>query len=315
MTRRVAVLLTTGLLLALLAAFVAWPLVRVLQTSVTARDGALTLRYYGELFATWREIRLLLQSLALAVVATSITVVLAALLAFAMMRTAMPGKRLVSGITVLTLIAPPFLVSLALVLLLGQKGLVTRWLGLGTSIEGFPGLVVAQVLTFLPYAYLLIASVLATVDGALEAAAENLGAGKLAILSRVPLALARPGLVSAALIVFVLSLADFANPVLIGGPYGVLATEIYHRSVSGNTVPSAAAMGVVLLGPCLAAYLINAYWTGARSSIAVPVPARAWRPAARPVGWGLAVVAWAVALALLVVYGTIVLGSVVTAWG
>jgi len=314
-THRIAVALTAGLLLILLAAFIFWPLARILLTSVTARDGALTVSHYGELFTTWRDLGLLLRSLALAATTTAITVGLAVLLAFAVLRTAMPGRPLVSGITLLTLIAPPFLASLALVLWLGQKGLVTRWLGLEASIEGFSGLVVAQVLTFLPHAYLLIASVLATVDGALEDAAENLGAGEVTILGRVTLALARPGLVSAALAVFVLSLVDFANPIVIGGRYGVLATEVYSRAMWGNTVASAATLGVALLGLCLAAYLLNAYWIGARASIAVPVPARAPRPTARPVGWGLAVVAWTVALAFLVVYGTILLGSVVTAWG
>ena len=308
MTYRVAVVLTTLLFVALLVAFVAWPLARVLQTSVTARDGILTLRHYEELFTTWPALRLLVRSLALAVISTAITVGLAAVLAYAVTRTALPGRHVLSGITLLTLGAPPFLVALALVL-------VIPWLGLEAAIGGFARLVIAQVLTFLPHAYLVIASVLATIDGALEEAAENLGARALTILGRVTLALARPGLVSAALIVFVLSMADFANPALVGGQYGVLATEVFYRATR-NDFPSAATLGVVLLGPCLAAYLLAACWRGARSPVAVPTPARSTRrPMARPLRWGLAVVAWTLGLALVAVYATVILGSVVTAWG
>lgn len=308
MTHRLAVVLTTLLLLGLLVAFVAWPLVRILQASLTAHDGALTLGHYGAFFTTSATLRLLVQSLALAVTTSVITVGLAAVLAYAVTRTALPGRRFVAGITVLTLFAPPFLVSLALVL-------VVPWLGLESVIGGFARLVVAQVLTFLPHACLLVAAVLATIDGTLEDAAENLGARELAILGRVILPLARPGLLSAALAVFVMSLTDFANPALVGGRYAVLATEIFYRAM-GRDVPAASVMGVVLLAPCVAAYLLNACWRGARCRIAVPAPARgARRPVGRVLRWGFALVAWTLALALTAVYVTVVLGSVVTAWG
>lgn len=309
MTQRIAVGLTTVLLLGLLAVFLVWPVARILQASVTARDGTLTLGHYADFFGVWATLRLLVQSLALAITSTAITVGLASVLAYAVTRTAMPGRRFVAGITVLTLFTPPFLVSLALIL-------IVSWLGLETAIGGFPRLVVAQVLTFLPHAYLVIAAVLATVDGALEEAAENLGAGELTILGRVTLALARPGLLYAALVVFVLSLADFANPALVGGEYGVLATEVFYRAMGRHDVPAAAAMGVVLLAPCLGAYLLGALWKGARSPVAVPVPARrAGRPMAPALRWPLALVAWVLALALVFVYGTVAAGSVVRVWG
>src|SRR5919206_287280 len=92
------------------------------------------------------------------------------------------------------LISPPFLVSLSFILLFGRNGIVTRALGLDWSIYGFHGIVVAQVFTFLPQAYILLADVLGNIDASLEEAAENLGAGLFTTLSRVTLALARPGL-------------------------------------------------------------------------------------------------------------------------
>jgi iron(III) transport system permease protein len=307
--RRVAVGLASVLLLGLLVVLLAWPAARVLQASVTGPDGALTLRHYGAFFLTWGTLRLLVQSLALAVTSTAITVGLAAVLAFAVLRAGLPGRGFVAGITLLTLFAPPFLVSLALVL-------VVPWLGLDAALGGFTRLVLAQVLTFLPHAYLIVAAVLATVDRALEEAAENLGAGGMAILGRVTLVLARPGLLSAALVVFVLCLADFANPALVGGQYGVLATEVFYQAMGRSDTAGGAVMATVLLVPCLAAHLLHARWRAAWPPVAVPELSRhAGRPVPPALRWALALVAWLVALALLAVYGTVALGSVVRDWG
>src|SRR5204863_506358 len=149
-------------------------------------------------------------------------------------------KRFVSLMSLVPLISPPFLVSLAFILLLGRNGVVTRGLGLDWSIYGFTGIVASQVFTFLPQAYILLANVLGNIDASLEEAAENLGAGMLTTLGRVTLALARPGLASAALIVFILCMTDFGNPILIGGRYNVLATEIYAQVIGMNDFPAAA---------------------------------------------------------------------------
>ena len=85
----------------------------------------------------------------------------------------------------------PFLASLALILLFGRDGVASRWLD--WSIYGAHGIVTAQVFTFLPQAWLLLAGMLGKIDTSLEEAAENLGTGPLGILRRITLALARPG--------------------------------------------------------------------------------------------------------------------------
>src|SRR5437867_12024975 len=191
--------------------------------SLTSPAG-LTLAHYAEFFGSWRLFRILLNSLLVSAVSTVITVTLALVLAYAVTRTTIPGKRFISLMSLLPLISPPFLVSLAFILLFGRNGVLTHGLGLSWSIYGFTGIVVSQVFTFLPQAYILLANVLGTIDTSLEEAAENLGAGAIRTLWRVTLALARPGRAAAALVVVVLCLADFGNPVLIGGRYTVPAT-------------------------------------------------------------------------------------------
>ena len=307
--------LVAAALLLLLVVFVVWPVLRVLVASLTGPTG-LTLAHYAEFFSSWRLVRILVQSLVVSAVSTVITVAVALVLAYAVTRTDIPGKRFVSLMSLLPLISPPFLVSLAFILLFGRNGVVTQALHLDWSIYGFTGIVVSQVFTFLPQAYLLLANVLGNIDVSLEEAAENLGAGPLTTLRRVTLSLARPGLASAALIVFILCMTDFGNPILIGGRYNVLATEIYAQVIGMSNFAAGTTMAVVLIVPCLVAYLVNAAWVGTRSYVTVTagarVPARPIPPALR---WPLFALSGGVGLFIAVIYALIPLGSVVRLWG
>jgi iron(III) transport system permease protein len=311
----VAVAASGGVVLVLLATFVLWPVARVLWLSVEGPAG-LTPANYQAFFSSWRLARILVNSLVVSAVSTAFTVVIALVLAYAVTRTTIPGKRFVSLMAVLPLISPPFLVSLAFILLFGRNGLVTHGLGLDWSIYGFTGIVVAQVFTFLPQAYILLANVLGNMDAALEEAAENLGAGPLTTLRRVTLALARPGLASAALIVFILCMTDFGNPILIGGRYNVLATEIYSQVIGMNDFASASTMSVILIVPCLLAYVVNTAWVGSGSYVTVTAGARtAGRPTPPALRWPLTLLAAGFALFTAVIYGLIPLGSLVRLWG
>jgi iron(III) transport system permease protein len=258
----------------------------------------------------------LLNSLLVSVVSTILTVAIGLVLAYAVTRTDIPGKRLISLMSLLPLIAPPFLVALAFILLFGRNGVVSHALGLSWSIYGAPGIVAAQVFTFLPLAYMLLANVLATIDSTLEEAAENLGAGPITTLRRVTLSLARPGVAAAALIVFIACMNDFGNPMLIGGRYNVLATEIYAQAIGMNDFAAAATISVVLLVPCLAAYVLNTYWLGSASYVTVTAGARtALRPTPTLLRVPLFVAAAGMALFVGIVYALIPLGSLVRLWG
>src|SRR3989442_1617250 len=298
-----------------LHAFVVCPVLRFLPPSFAGPEG-LTLAHYAKFFSSWRLVRTVVQRLLVAVVSAVITVACALLRAYAVTRTDIPGKRFVSLMSLLPLISPPFLVSLAFILLLGRNGVITQALHLDWSIYGYTGIVFSQVFTFLPQAYLLIANVLGNIDVSLEEAAENLGAGPLTTLRRVTLSLARPGLASAALIVFILCMTDFGNPILIGGRYNVLATEIYAQVIGMNDFPAAATMSVVLLVPCLLAYVVNAFVIGTRSYVTVSAGARTTLRPTPPLARGvLLVVAGGLALGIAVIYVLIPLGSFVRLWG
>ena len=127
--------------LLLLLTFVVWPVLRVLVLSVAGPDGV-TLAHYRDFFGTWRLFRILVNSLVVSAVSTVLTVAVALVLAYAVTRTTVPGKRFISLMSLLPLISPPFLVSLAFILLFGRNGVITHGLSLDWSIYGFQGIVV-----------------------------------------------------------------------------------------------------------------------------------------------------------------------------
>lgn len=301
--------------LALLAAFVVWPLLRVLAASL-AGPGGVTVGRYAELFGSGPLLAVLVRSVVVAAASATATVALALVVAYTVTRTTIPGRRLIARMSLLPLLAPPFLAALGLLLLLGRKGALVQTLGAGWSIEGFPGIVLAQIVTFLPHAYLLLTNVLGGIDTALDEVAESLGAGTLTTLRRVTLALAAPGLASAALLVFILSLTDFGNPMLVGGSYRVLTTEVFARVTGAGDVAGGATMTAVLMVPCLAAYLVNVSWLGSRSYL-TPGPAGrlARRPTPPALAWPCLALAGATALAIPLLFGLVPLGSLVERWG
>ncbi len=294
-----------GAVLLLLLVFVVWPLARVVATALAAPSAALAARAG----------RVLVDTVAVAAVSTVLTVGAALVLAYAVTRTDIPGKRLLSLLTLLPLVSPPFVAGLAVALLAGRQGALTRALGLAGSIEGFAGIVVAQVFTFLPQAYIVLSSVLGDIDASLEEAAESLGATRLAALRRITLALARPGLASALLIVFILCLGDLGNPLLVGGRYPMLATEIYAAAVGAGDLAAAGAMAAALLVPCLTAYAVLACALGTGTYATVSAGARTGvRPTPPGVRWPLLAVAGGLTGCVGMLHALIPLGSVARRW-
>ena len=109
----------------------------------------------------------------------------------------------------------------------------SRW------IYGLPGITIAQVLAFTPIAYLMLAGVLQAVSPSMEEAAQTLRAGRWHTFRTVTWPLIRPGLANAFLIGFIESMADFANPLMIGGNFTVLSTDIFFAVVGAVARPGA----------------------------------------------------------------------------
>jgi iron(III) transport system permease protein len=173
-------------------------------------------------------------------------------------------------IAMLPLIAPPFALALSTIFLFGRQGLVTRQLlGLEISPYGLGGLLFVQVITFSPVAYLIFDALMRQLDPALEEAALNLGASRARILRTVIVPLLRPGFAGAFLIVFVESLADLANPLIIGGDYNVLASSVFLAIIGEYDTRKAVGFAVVLLLPSLLAFFAQRIWVGEGNVVTV----------------------------------------------
>lgn len=176
--------------------------------------------------------------------------------------------KIVSGlfkvVSLLPTISPPFLVAIARYLLFGNNGLITNGIFKMpiSKLPGFTGVCVVEIITFFPTAYLRLRALLKNIDPSLEEAARDRGAGRGKVFRTVTLPLRLPGLGNAFLVSRIESLADFANPFIIGGNVETRSTKIYNTYRGGNGILSryhAAARAVVLLCISRFFYLIQKY--------------------------------------------------------
>ena len=250
---------TGGLLFLLLALFLLYPLVVVLLKSVSGPEG-FTLEYYRKFLTNPYYYQSFFNTMLLGILTTSVC--LGAGFSIAYMTTRGPRhlRRPLKLITLLPLIAPPYIFALSLIILLGHNGIITQALNLEWSIYGFVGCVVAQTLAFLPLAYLMIENTLSSLNPNLEDSAANLGATEGKILRSITLPLLTPGFLKAALIVFVLAVAEFGNVAILCGRTAFLAPDIYTQ-VAGILVDFnlGSVMSIFLILPCAVIFIVQSY--------------------------------------------------------
>ncbi len=245
-------------------------------------------------------------------------------LALVAVRTRLPLKPVLRMLGLLPVITPPFVIGLALILLFGRAGVVTNFLaqnfGIPRSrwIYGMPGITIAQLLAFTPIAFLVLVGVLGAVSPSLEEASQTLRGGRWRTFRWVTWPLIRPGLANAFLISFIESLADFANPLVIGGNFNVLATDIFFAVVgAAHDQGRAAVLALVLLVMTLSAFLLQRAWTGKHSF--TTITGKGDSGISPPLPVGLRALCYATVLPWLAltaaVYGIILVGGFVVSFG
>ncbi len=247
-------------------------------------------------------------------------------LAFALLtvRTGFRYKRLLRLLTILPIITPPFVIGLAIILLFGRAGALTALLSDAFDIPrsrwiyGLPGVLLAQLLAFSPIAFMVLIGVVQGIAPSLEEASETLGASRWTSLRRVTWPLIRPGVANAFLLSFVESMADFGNPLVLGGNYEVLSTKVFFAVVgASHDQGQAAVLAIVLLAFTLGAFYAQHRWLGRRVYTTVTGKGDSGIPI--PLPMGVRQICYAVAilwtLLTLAVYATILLGGFVRALG
>lgn len=253
---RVATGLVALLCLGLVAA-IALPLWMLLSKSFLDTEGRfIGLANYARYFATPALVQSLLNSLFVAALSTAIVIPIAFFYAYALTRSRIPAKGLFYALALLPIFAPSLLPALSFIYIFGNQGFLKELL-FGASIYGPIGIVMAQVFYCLPHATMILVAALSLADGRLYEAAEALGASRWRVFRTVTLPGARYGLVSAAVVVFTLVVTDFGIPKVIGGQFGVLATDAYKQVVGQQNFGMGAVVGMVLLVPAVLAFVVD----------------------------------------------------------
>ena len=315
--------------------FTAWPILRILVQAFQDGDGFLAPALLVERLATEKiwSLRCLSgggrcgvawNTLFLALGCGAGTTALGLAFALIVTRTSFGFKKTLRVLTVLPIVTPPFVIGLALILVFGRSGLVNQFLEWSMGIEptrwiyGFQGVFLAQLFAFTPVAFLVLIGVVEGVSPTLEEASQTLRADRWATFATVSLPLMRPGLANAFLVGFIESIADFGNPIVLGGDYGVLSTEIYFAVVGAQLdYGRAASLALLLLVFALGAFFLQRRIVGTGSyatisgkgdsGLPTPLPDAARRAAA----W----VALPWAAFTLILYGFAFVGGFVKVWG
>lgn len=217
-----------------------------------------------------------INTLVLGFLSASIATLLGLALALLYVRSDFKYKGLLKSLSILPIITPPFVVGVAIIVLFGRSGLVTefvfdlldmrptRWL------YGLPGILIAQVLAFTPVTFLVIQGALEAINPTLEEASQTMGAKPLQSFRFVTLPLLKPGLAAAFLLAFIESLADFGNPIVVGGNFEVLSIKIFFAVVGAQyDLNNAAVLSLILLSLTLLAFWLQTKWLGKKSYVTV----------------------------------------------
>ncbi len=329
------VLSSIALLILLVTTFVLYPVLSIFTGAFQSFDGSFTTEGVARNIADpkiWSlscliggaDCGVAWRTLFLAVCTATAATALGLAFALVATRTQFPYKKGLRLLTILPIITPPFVVGLALIMLLGRSGTITQVLQsitgveLGRWIYGLPGIWLAQVLSFTPISFLVLIGVVEGVSPSMEEASQTLRAGRWRTFRTVSLPLMAPGLANAFLIGFIESMADFGNPPVLGGSGGVLSTEIFFAVVGAqNDASRAAVLAAILLVFTLSAFLAQRYWLTGKSFATVSGKGDGGMHAQLParIAWPVIGIVSVWCVFTLVIYAMILFGGFVKLWG
>jgi len=302
-----------------LLVFVVYPIFLVLKTSLVV-EKQFNLSNYAAIFSKRYFYQPFLNSMILGACTAFTGTLLGFTFAYAITRTPLPLKRFFRLAATFPIISPPFIVALAAILLLGRSGSLTPFIQqiIGEySIYGLGGLVLVETIAYGPIAFLVLHGVLQAIDPALEEAAMDLGASRIRVFFTVTLPLAIPGIASAWLLVFIESMADFGNPMVISGDFRVLSVQAFLQITGMYDLSRGSTLAILLLAPTLTAFFIQKYWVARKSY--VTITGKPTGAAIRGVEWYIKLPAYTFCLLftgiIFLFYGMVLYGSFQTLWG
>jgi iron(III) transport system permease protein len=313
---------TIVVLITFLTLFILYPLAVLLVDSVYGKETGLTLEIFKRIFGMHTFRTAITNTLKVGFAVGIFSTILGLLFAYVEVYVKVRSK-FMSGlfqvVSMLPVVSPPFVLSLSMIMLFGKAGIITRYLLkiYDNSVYGFWGITIVQTLTFFPVCYMMLKGLLKNIDPSLEEAARDMGASRFQVFTDVTWPLILPGLGNAFLVTFIESIADFANPMIIGGSYDTLATTIYLQITGAYDKEGAAAMAVVLLTITLAMYLVQKYVLEAKTAATLTGKASRARMLIedKSVTVPLTVLCSLIALFVIMMYICVPFGALFNTWG
>lgn len=251
--------------------FVVFPVFQVIKSSFTI-DNHFDISNYLAIFSKSYYFQPFFNSMLLGVCTATTGTLIGFTFAYGITRTPLPFKQFFRMTATFPIISPPFVVSLAAILLLGRSGTITPFLTriIGEySIYGLGGLILVETIAYGPTAFLVLYGILQAIDPALEEASMDLGASRAKVFTTVTLPLATPGIASAWLLVFIQSMADFGNPIVLSGNFRVLSVQAFLQITGMYDLPRGATLAMLLLIPTITAFFLQKYWVARKSYVTV----------------------------------------------
>ena len=313
---------TIVVLIAFLTLFILYPLAILLVDSIYSPEGGLTLRFFQESFSKYTFIRAITNTLKVGFLVGILSALVGLLFAYVevyvKVRTRFMGG-LFKVVSMLPVVSPPFVLSLSMIMLFGKAGIITRHL-LGiydNNVYGFWGIAIVQTMTFFPVCYMMFRGLLKNIDPSMEEAARDMGASRWKVFTSVTLPLLLPGIGNAFLVTFIESIADFANPMIIGGSYDTLATTIYLQITGAYDKNGACAMAVVLLGITMIMFLVQKFYLEKKTAATLTGKASRARMLIedKSVTVPLTIFCSAIALFVVMMYICVPFGALFRTWG
>jgi iron(III) transport system permease protein len=246
------------LLFLLLALFLLYPIFAVLIKSIKG-PGGFTLFYYTKFFVKGYYFQSLRNTLWLGFINTVVCLVVGFCLAYLTTRGPWLLRKPLKMVSMMPLIAPPYLFAISLIILFGHNGIMTKAFGIKWSLYGFWGVAVGQTLAFIPLAYLMIENTLMSLNPNLEESAYDMGASEVRIIRTITIPLLAPGILKAGLLVFVMTIAEFGNAAILGGRTAFLAPDTYQMIIGEADFEMGSVLSVVLIIPCMIVFILHNY--------------------------------------------------------
>ncbi len=259
---------TIAFVILVLLLFIVYPLISILKNSFVDGEGKISISSYIALFHNTNFLTAFRNTMRLGLVSGASSTVVGFIFAYTIVRVKSRFKSLYNAVTIMPIISPPFVLAFSAICLLGRRGIITHdLLGLKWDIYGFKGLVIVQTMVFFPMASMLFTGLMRNLDSSMEEAARNLGASRFKVFTSITIPMLLSGIANAFLLSFTESVTDFANPMILGGGYKTLASQIYIQAVANYDMQTGTAVASFLLFVTVVIFVIQKAWLDKRSYV------------------------------------------------